>query len=66
MKGMTGKVVAIVVSLIIAFALLVIFLFSYNRVVTFLSQLVSGVISAIKRAFCESLPIIGGLCNAVG
>ena len=65
MKGMTGKVLAIIVTLIIALGLLAIFVIAISGAIPFFTKLVDGLIAGAKSAFCKTLPapLSSGICN---
>ncbi len=65
MKGMSGKVLALIMTLIIAIILLALLVTGYYKLVPFLSSLADGVVKAVKNAFCSNLPLIGSLCKIV-
>lgn len=56
MKGITGKVIAIVIALVIAAILLVLMITGAYKLVPFLSQLADGVTGMVKGSFCGFLP----------
>ncbi len=56
MKGMTTKLIAIVITLVIAVILLVLLWTGMYKMVPFLSQLSDGIANAMKSSFCGFVP----------
>ncbi len=63
MKGMSGKVLALIMTLIIVIILLALLGTGYFKLVPFLSNLADGIVNAVKGVFCSNLPLIGDLCK---
>lgn len=66
-KGMTGNVVAIVVSIIIALLALAILLFIFTKLMGGLSSAIAEIMFDLKCSFCEKVGIfskIGRMCRS--
>lgn len=56
MKGISGKIVTVIITLIIAIIAIAILVYFFNISIPFISELIDNIIEGFKKWICENLP----------
>jgi len=60
---MTSKVLAMILTLLVAITLLILLWYGFGKLVASISKMVDDIIRGFKSMLCSNVPILGDICR---